>query len=154
MKKAVQSFILLSFYLIINSCSPYEEGPKISLRSKQARITGTWHAESYTRSGEDVLKIVYGSLVTTTDFEFVVKDNGDYTQKYVITTSSGSSSYSVTNEFKGNWQFNADKTQLLLQAEGETESIAWDILQLKNSTLHIKAVLQVGEEDIHFKKID
>jgi len=152
MKKITYLLILLSSYTFINSCSPYEDGPKISLRSKQLRITGTWNADSYTRSGENVLNIVYGSLVISTDFEFVINDNGEYTQKYVITTSTGSSSYSVTNEFKGKWQFNADKTQLLLQDEGDTESIAWDILQLKNSELHINAVLQVGEEDIHFIK--
>ncbi|TVR79894.1 MAG: hypothetical protein EA412_05515 [Chitinophagaceae bacterium] len=37
---------IIGFMLILPSCSPYEEGPALSLRTKKNRITNTWQIDS------------------------------------------------------------------------------------------------------------
>jgi hypothetical protein len=39
---------------IFNSCRKYEEGPNISLRKKEARVTNNWRIESAQLNGQEV----------------------------------------------------------------------------------------------------
>lgn len=47
--KALKSLSLavLSITFVLGSCSKYEEGPLLSLRTKKARITGEWKVDRY-----------------------------------------------------------------------------------------------------------
>lgn len=105
------------------SCSKYEEGPKISLRSKEARVINTWKVEKYYKNGED----------KTTDF---FADKINYIETF---TEDDEWSYSYTdaddNELKidsGTWEFDdKDNTIIDRNAGGST----WEeltILKLKN----------------------
>lgn len=40
--------------VIMNSCRKYEEGPNISLRKKEARVTNNWRIESAQLNGNEV----------------------------------------------------------------------------------------------------
>lgn len=55
MKKLVYfAFILLVTATTITSCRKYEEGPNISLRSKEERVANNWRIESAQLDGVDV----------------------------------------------------------------------------------------------------
>ena len=43
--------------LFMASCSKFEDGPAISLRSKENRLTGKWKLIKWTEKGEDVTSI-------------------------------------------------------------------------------------------------
>ena len=52
MKKLVYlAFVLMIGAITITSCRKYEEGPNISLRSKEARIANNWRIESAQLNG-------------------------------------------------------------------------------------------------------
>ncbi|MGM0478540.1 MAG: hypothetical protein ACQERC_04890 [Bacteroidota bacterium] len=43
----ILSLAALAVVFVLSSCSKYEEGPLVSLRTKKARITGEWKVEKY-----------------------------------------------------------------------------------------------------------
>jgi hypothetical protein len=93
MKKSSIILIVLIGLIIptIQSCKKYEEGPSISLRSKEERVSNTWKVDNCKRNGTD-----YTSLVA------------NYIETY---TKDGNYSYSWGNASgTGKWQFqNSDK---------------------------------------------
>ena len=63
MKKAVALILIIgTLFPILHSCKKYEEGPWISFRSKEKRLTGIWDLIEATKSNGSV---VPDSLVTT-----------------------------------------------------------------------------------------
>lgn len=108
--------------ITLNSCKKYEEGPRLSFRSKKERVSNTWKVDKYFENGVD----------ETAEFK-TKKIN------YVETfTEDGVWSYSYIHEngdYKadiGMWEFdkNSDKEEIDRNAGGST----WEelhILRLK-----------------------
>lgn len=60
-KILTSSIVLIS--ILLSECKKYEEGPTLSLRSKQHRIEGEWDITSYTVNGEN-------ELASTNDYSY------------------------------------------------------------------------------------
>ena len=91
------------------SCSKYEDGPLISLRTKKARLTGTWNLE----------KINGTSPALGEQWEFEFENDGDYTE-YQISVDSWNGTLSQTST-TGEWKFKEDGEELYLQHSGGGE---------------------------------
>src|SRR5205814_1817995 len=50
-KEYILFFFLITF--CFTNCGKYPEGPAFSLRSKERRLLGSWHVESFTVDGAD-----------------------------------------------------------------------------------------------------
>ncbi|MBN2682345.1 MAG: hypothetical protein JXR58_07540 [Bacteroidales bacterium] len=88
------SIILLLTGIIISSCQPYEDGPKISLKSADSRFQQTWVLSKIVNSD--------GTEITpTTSSYYEFKENG-----ILIITTGG-------DVFEANWEI-TDKTKLKL----------------------------------------
>ncbi len=59
---------MLVIVAVASSCKKYEEGPCISLRSPEKRLTGHYTITSYTINGEDSLSLFNDSLSTNAQF--------------------------------------------------------------------------------------
>lgn len=105
------------------SCSKYEEGPKISLRSKEARVENTWKVEKYYKNSEDKTTDFFADKINYT--ETFTEDN-----KWSLSYTDASDSELETDS--GTWDFDdEDKTKIDRNAGGST----WEeltILRLKN----------------------
>jgi hypothetical protein len=77
MKNKLFLFASLLVMTIVSSCSRYEEGPGLSLRSKDARLEGEWTIEEF--SGQNSL-----------DWKISIKDDGTYTFSSSFGEVSGS----------------------------------------------------------------
>lgn len=68
-KKVVGPFILSSIILVslLGGCKKYDEGPFVSLRSKQARLTGEWSLTSQSVNETDIPLVSWDNI--TIDFE-------------------------------------------------------------------------------------
>lgn len=60
---------------VLLSCSKYEEGPKISLRSKKARLNGTWVLEKKTINGiensfdnDEIVKLIFDAVALSGEY--------------------------------------------------------------------------------------
>lgn len=111
---------LASAVIIFNfSSCKYEEGPKISLRSKKARLVGTWEVKSI---GSTNLGSNFGI-----DIEF--EKDGDL----VITSTYSYYGYTGTDSQKGSWEWEDGKESVELNIDGGLYE--FKILRLTNSEM-------------------
>lgn len=114
----ILSLALLAVTFVLGSCSKYEEGPALSLRTKKARVAGTWNAEKFVSDD--------GTETSNNDDSTI-----EYTKDGTYIVSSGSVSFS------GTWEFNSDKTEIITTTEffGATSEDRSTIIKLKNDEM-------------------
>lgn len=114
--------------LMLTSCSPYEEGPAISLRSRTERLCNEWRlTRLYINGTEQTLS----SLDQQTTLEF--KDNGTVNYSYAVMDSTA-----IVITGSGTWEFNDDQTEVfttITYTLGGTEKDTFKILRLKEEEL-------------------
>lgn len=123
MKKLISNFMmaLVVFGSVFMVGCKYEDGPSISLKSKTSRVANTWKIDKFiNEDGEEISGSEFDG------WEIVFEKDG----AYKVATDFG--------DAKGTWEFNDDKTKLLLTAEGETEANEVTILRLKEKEFWYK----------------
>ncbi len=123
--------------IALTSCSKYEEGPSISLRSKTARITGEWKMVKQIYNGTEV------ALSTEAkNMVFDIQKDG----KYIMKTSYG--------DMAGTWEFNSDKTKFIVKSTflGQTTSDESTIIRLSNKELVLEEVDGTDKTRIEMEK--
>ena len=111
MKNKLFLFASLLVMTIVSSCSRYEEGPGLSLRSKDARLEGEWTIDEF--SGQ-----------TSLDWNMSIKDDGTYT----FSSSFG--------EVSGTWEWATLKTEVVFTNVLGDET--YTIVRLANKELWYK----------------
>ena len=112
------NLILLGVIVILStmtfdSCKKYEDGPAFSLRSKTARLTGTWKVDEW--GGQDLQY----------DAFFIFEKNGDFEMK--LTYGGASSS------IMGDWEWKSGKEEIKIDFDNEDFTDATlEILRLTN----------------------
>lgn len=117
--------------LMLTSCSPYEEGPAISLRSRTERLCNEWRlTRLYINGTEQTLS----SFDQQTTLEF--KDNGTVNYSYAVMDSTA-----IVITGSGTWEFNDDETEVfttITYTLGGTEKDTFKILRLKEEELWLE----------------
>lgn len=103
----------------ITSCGKYEEGPKLSLRSKKGRLAGDWLLQSVE---------VNGTAVNFTNSDYWTFDK-DGTYKY----TAGNLSVS------GTWVFTDDKLGIITEVSGNKDTMS-TLIKLTNKEMWFKDV--------------
>ena len=106
-----------------SSCG-YEDGPAISLRSKNGRLIGTWNAE-----------IIAGEIVQSNPnekLEFIMEfeKDGDLKATYSYSYTYYGQTYDYSYSYLGSWEWKENKNELLLDVDGEL--IYAEVLKLTN----------------------
>lgn len=117
------SLAILSLAFVMGSCSKYEEGPALSLRTKKARITGEWEVEKY---------------VSSDGTESYPSENDDST---VELEKDGT--YKVNSPFgtvEGTWEFSDDKESIktTFSQGGFSQTFTEKIIRLTNKEFWIE----------------
>jgi len=117
--------------LMLTSCSPYEDGPAISLRSRTERLCNEWRlTRLYINGTEQTLS----SFDQQTTLEF--KDNGTVNYSYAVMDSTA-----IVITGSGTWEFNDDQTEVFTTVTytlGGTEKDTFKILRLKEEELWLE----------------
>lgn len=121
------SIALLAVTFVLGSCSKYEEGPALSLRTKKARLAGVWKVEKFVDNDGSTS---YPDSDDNGTIEYT-KDN-DVKAAYTI--------FGVQAVISGEWEFIKDKEWLrvILDFNGEKEVEESKILRLKNDELWLE----------------
>ena len=124
MKKSIfyASFAFLSLVFILTSCDKYEEGANFSLLPAKVRLVNTWTLTSNIINGGSV-------MVSGATTKWDIKKNGS------VTVANISSLGTISDD--GNWEFNEDKTKLILTNLGLTDG-TYDLIMLKNKDLKLR----------------
>ena len=113
------------------TCKKYEEGPRLSMRSKKARVANEWQYEKVTSpNGADMTAYFINHSI-----EF--KKDGSY-----IGTEG-------TSSWTGTWQFASDKEDLVLTESGSGDAHTYRIIRLKNKALWFTMVTSNGVYEYH-----
>jgi hypothetical protein len=141
MKKLIIAFctITLISTVVFTSCSKYPDGPKISLRSKKARLAGDWKIDKATYNDEDItedLKDGWGA-----NFVLHIDKGGKY-------TATGN------DPDTGKWELGEDKDDVRFQSdEPNSKEESYKILRLANKELWLKQTQPSGDIFIiHYKQ--
>lgn len=125
MKKLIPALLVL---LITASCNKYEDGPKLSLRTRKARLVNTWVISKYLVNGDD--QTAYFNTVAP-NYTVVFEKNGNYS----ISISSGSASFTES----GTWELSESKSFVIrYETSPDTETHSNEITRLKNDELNTK----------------
>ena len=118
--KCVSLFIIVGMV----SCSKYEDGPAISVRSKKDRLTNTWKMNRAFEGGE---------VVTENYEQFMLQLlDGGYTKwVYIATFNDRTEEY----ETEGTWEFSDSKEELVLNMENDHLDQSFIILKLDKEHL-------------------
>ncbi len=120
------------FAIGLNSCSPYEEGPAISLRSKSERIANTWKINYAVEADGDDKTADYAEDVYILDTD----GNVTYTFEFATIEITGTGTWAFTNDDEN---IRIDITYTL--GGLSTESIeTYEILKLKETELWIRDI--------------
>ena len=102
----IKIFRFFSIFLAVwafGGCSKYEEGPFLSLRSKNARLEGKWKAvgyeSKYTDTGAPEDNETYSLAGSTMTYQFTDVTFDPWTGQPTYTLTSTSYNYSLTFEF-------------------------------------------------------
>jgi hypothetical protein len=136
MKITTITTLALTLVFALSSCNKYEEGPKLSLKSKKARISNEWVIEKATRNGEDVTS-------SYDEFTLQMMDDGDANLAALYTFGNFSYEY----ETQGTWMFTDSKNNLKLDFEDNDADQEYQILKLKTDELWLREL--GGEDELH-----
>lgn len=94
MTRTLLTFLIIS--ILFPFCTEYEEGPYISLRSKESKVCQKWKVQSVEdiQTGE-----IYTSMYR--DWEVLISSNGTYTKNIVYLDQ--------TSVESGTWEFDGSK---------------------------------------------
>ncbi len=114
---------LLGTSALVSSCSKYEEGPKLTLLSKKARLTGDWKLSEQTLNG--TAQTLNGTSTMT------ISKDGTFKSAYSYVILGQTYSSNTT----GTWEFSDDKTSILSTESGQTTADTLKIYRLANKEL-------------------
>lgn len=118
-KWGISLFLVVFGLAFLQGCSDYEDGPSISLRSPDSRLTGIWNVVSY--GGQPVSGIVY-----------------EFREGGVFLATGDPNSTSSTENVPGTWEWvSDDKMAITLSLEGSLPG-TYSILQLKNKEMKME----------------
>jgi hypothetical protein len=132
------TILLTVLTFVASSCKKYDDGPFISVRSKEERMANTWVIENAYDKGNDV----------TSDYDqyelYMDKDSkAKLTSKY----KSGSIEFSFSTE--GFWRFENSKNDVRFDFDDDDADRVYEILRLKEKELWLKE--KGGDTELHLK---
>jgi uncharacterized lipoprotein NlpE involved in copper resistance len=137
------SILFAAFAVVmLASCGKYEDGPGFSLRSKTARLAGTWTVTEAFQGTVDITT----SLTNGGTIEATFEKDGSYTYTYNFVILGFPTNGSVS----GTWAFSSDKSALEV-TDGSGQMDSSKILRLTNNELWLEQVdSNGGTYEVHY----
>lgn len=113
MKKHI--IYLLLGILVITGCKKYEEGPALSLRSKEKRLCQEWKLDKFTFNDE--------AITYQDNQKWVFRENGTLTITIIEDDSS--------NDIKFNWRWVNNKEDIEIHESISEKAEDWVLLKIQ-----------------------
>ena len=124
---SVLSLIVATTFL--SSCSKYDEGSNFTLLTKKSRMVNNWHLTSITQDG-----LALNMSGISLHMELMKDGSATNTLSYTVLGQT------FNDVATGTWEFNDDKSKLVLTETGATVTDDYTILKLTNSELKVQQI--------------
>jgi len=158
--KTISCFIsLLLLCLLLTGCKKYEDGPWLSLRSKEHRILGEWAVDYFSINGYDSTAYLKSQALYGT-YSFEKPDHG-YPGGFVY-NCAGNRGADTSKYYsqEGKWEFSNDKKNIIITSNYDYPPwrhfnigpytalgvITWRIMRLEEKELWLKMTYTDGRE--------
>jgi len=131
---------LLTITLLLSLCK-YEDGPKLSLRTKKHRAVNTWHIDKVFENGVDKTAEYKNTFV---NYQIDLKKDNSYELKY---RPLNIGDYIET----GNWAFSGDKVFINFTPKDSKSPSQWKILRLTESETWVIQNLDGKDVELRMK---
>ena len=151
--------LLVFISTILISCNKYEDGPSVSFRSAEKRLTGKWEVSQILFNEKDISAGYFSSNLN----DFPVNIYSDWSKDYFIGISHTNGDVIAKSDLVLNKNKTAITFGLLEQPSYESDAgeifciipplrdiIEWKILRLKNDELWITTNFDTNNFELHF----
>ena len=133
--------LIFSATVFMSSCI-YEDGPKMSFRSKKARAVNTWFIDKAYEEGVDKTDFYKTGFV---NYELNLKNDDNYRLSY--------RAYNLLNYVEtGTWDLSDDKLYIVFKPSNTTQENKSKILRLKNHEAWV--IVNINNKDVEFHLVD
>ncbi len=133
--------LIFSATVFMSSCI-YEDGPKMSFRSKKARAVNTWFIDKAYEEGVDKTDFYKTGFV---NYELNLKNDDNYRLSY--------RAYNLLNYVEtGTWDLSDDKLYIVFKPANTTQENKSKILRLKNHEAWV--IVNINNKDVEFHLVD
>ncbi len=159
------TIIITLFITVFFSCKKYEEGPYLSLYSKEHRVVGTWTVESFFINGVDsTTYLTQSPLIGKYIFEEIKhnEDEGGYTYSSIGNEGSDTSLFYTAS---GRWSFSANKNNIFIRIKFDlptyrhfnigpfgSTTCEWEIKRLKEKEMWLYTIYSGREFYLKLKQ--
>lgn len=132
---------ILTLSILFTACK-YEDGPKLSLRTKKHRAVNTWHIDKVFENGIDKTTDYKNAYV---NYQIAIKSDNTYELTY---RPFNIGDYSET----GNWDFSGDKVFINFTPKDSKNPGQWKILRLTEKETWV--VQNINGRDVELRMKD
>ena len=132
---------ILALSILFAACK-YEDGPKLSLRTKKHRAVNTWHIDKVFENGMDKTTDYKNAFV---NYQIDLKSDNTYKLKY---RPFNLSDYLET----GNWAFSNDKVFINFTPKDSKSPGQWKILRLTETETWV--IQNINGKDVELRMKD
>ncbi|MBL4755943.1 MAG: hypothetical protein JKY52_20415 [Flavobacteriales bacterium] len=126
---------LLLLGLTWSGCKKYEEGPRISLKSKKARVVNLWQYEEFIQFAMCVGPCNTNYLNVTTDYQlYYIEFKDDDT----FLDSRRLAGWTEPKNYEGEWKLIDKKEWIDMCYQGDCGTYKWKIIRLKEKEMWIE----------------
>jgi hypothetical protein len=151
--------LILFIPLLFISCKKYEDGPSISFRTAEKRLSGKWRLSALSYNDKDITVAYYAPHFDLYPFNIYA----DWSRSYFISITNADGSIIANSEMTLNKKKNVMTFGMLPQAP--YESIArdiftvipplsgdnnWTLLKLKNDEFWMRTNFESNNFELHF----
>lgn len=132
--------LIFSATVFMSSCI-YEDGPKMSFRSKKARAVNTWFIDKAYEEGVDKTDFYKTGFV---NYELNLKNDDNYRLSY--------RAYNLLNYVEtGTWDLSDDKLYIVFKPANTTQENKSKILRLKNHEAWVIVNINNKDVELHLR---
>lgn len=132
--------LIFSATVFMSSCI-YEDGPKMSFRSKKARAVNTWFIDKAYEEGVDKTDFYKTGFV---NYELNLKNDDNYRLSY--------RAYNIVDIVEtGTWTLSDDKLYIVFKPANTTQENKSKILRLKNHEAWVIVNINNKDVELHLK---
>lgn len=132
---------IMAFLVLFTACK-YEDGPKLSLRTKKHRAVNTWHIDQVLENGMDKTTDYKNAYV---NYQIDIKADNSYELKY---RPFNFGEYVET----GNWAFSGDKVFINFTPKDSKSPSQWKILRLTETETWV--IQNINGKDVELRMKD